>query len=151
MDDLGLVKSVDCFSECVVVAVANAADRRLDPGFSQTLAVIDRDVLASTIAVVDQAAAINRLALVQSLLDRVKQEARMRRSRDVPANYPSGIGIDDEGQIDETIPGANLIEVGDPEPVWCRRMELAVHIIQRARSGLVWRCGFDRLPADNPV
>jgi hypothetical protein len=30
MDDLGLVETVDRFGECVVVAVSNAANRRLD-------------------------------------------------------------------------------------------------------------------------
>ena len=46
MDDLGLVEAVDGFGERIVVAVADAADGRLDPRFGQALGVFDRDVLA---------------------------------------------------------------------------------------------------------
>lgn len=51
MDDLGLVKPVDGLGEGVVIAVANAADRGFDSGFSQALRIFDRDVLAAAIAV----------------------------------------------------------------------------------------------------
>ena len=45
MDDLGLVETVDGFGENIVVAVADAAYRRLDTRFRQALGVFDRDVL----------------------------------------------------------------------------------------------------------
>ena len=41
MDDLNLVEAVDRFGEGIVVRVADAADRRLDPGFGETLGVLD--------------------------------------------------------------------------------------------------------------
>ena len=44
MDDLSLVEAVDRFGEGVVVRVADAADGRLDPGFGETLGVLDRDI-----------------------------------------------------------------------------------------------------------
>ena len=45
MNDLGLVEPVDRLGERVVVAVADAADRRFDAGLGQALGVLDRDVL----------------------------------------------------------------------------------------------------------
>ncbi len=48
---------IDGFGACVVIAVADAADRRLDAGFCQALSVFDRDVLAAAVAVMDERAA----------------------------------------------------------------------------------------------
>ena len=51
MDHLGLEQAVDGLGECVVVAVADAADGGLDPGFSQPLGLehfpiqLDREVV----------------------------------------------------------------------------------------------------------
>ena len=47
MDDLGLVETVNRFGESIVITVADAADRRLDPGRGQAFGVLDRDVLAA--------------------------------------------------------------------------------------------------------
>src|SRR5271154_154214 len=45
MDDLGFVETVYGFGESIVVAVADAAYRRLDPGFGEALGVLDRNIL----------------------------------------------------------------------------------------------------------
>jgi hypothetical protein len=47
MDDLCLVEAVDRLGQRVVVGVADGADRRLDPGFGETLGVLDRNILGS--------------------------------------------------------------------------------------------------------
>ena len=49
VDDFGLLEPVDCLGQRVVVAVALAADRGLDAGLGQPLALADRDVLRTTI------------------------------------------------------------------------------------------------------
>lgn len=54
VNQLGLVQPVDGFGQGVVVAIALATNRGLDAGLGQSLGVADRDVLAATIAVVDQ-------------------------------------------------------------------------------------------------
>lgn len=41
VNDLGFVEAVDRFGESIVVGVANAADRRLDPRFAQTFRIPD--------------------------------------------------------------------------------------------------------------
>src|SRR5690606_25044122 len=53
-DQLGLVEADNCLRECVVVGVANAADRRLYARFGESLGVTNRDVLHAAIAVVNQ-------------------------------------------------------------------------------------------------
>ena len=78
MDDLGLVEAVDRLGESVVVGVADAADRRLDAGLSQALGVLDRDVLAAPVAVMDEAAAMDRPPVMERLLQGIQHEAGMR-------------------------------------------------------------------------
>ena len=45
VDHLGLEQAVDRLGQGVVIAVADAADRGLDPRFGEALSVADRDVL----------------------------------------------------------------------------------------------------------
>src|SRR6478609_7738501 len=56
MDDLGLVEAIDRFREGIVVAIADAADRRLDACFREALGILDRDVLAASVAVMHEPA-----------------------------------------------------------------------------------------------
>ncbi len=44
-NDLGFIEPVDRLGERIVVAVADAADGRLDAGVLQALRVFDRDIL----------------------------------------------------------------------------------------------------------
>ena len=43
-----------------------------------------------------------------------------------PAEDPPGVGVDDERDVDHPRPGRHVGEVGDPEPVRRRRVELAL-------------------------
>ena len=45
MDHLGFVEAVDGFGEGIIVAVTDAADRRLDACRGKPLGILDRDVL----------------------------------------------------------------------------------------------------------
>jgi hypothetical protein len=73
MDHLGLVKAIDRLSQSIVIAVAHAANRRLDPGSGKALGVSDRYILAAAVAVRDQAAPMNRAPLVDSLLQCIQR------------------------------------------------------------------------------
>ena len=55
MNQLSFVQPVNRFRQRVVVAVAPAAYRRLDPRFAQSLAVPDGHVLRTPIAVMNKA------------------------------------------------------------------------------------------------
>jgi hypothetical protein len=54
VDDLGLEEAVDRLGQRIVVAVTDAAHRRLDARFGQALGVFDRQILAAAVAVVNQ-------------------------------------------------------------------------------------------------
>ena len=137
MDDLGLVEAVDRLGERVVVGIADAADRGHEAGLRQPLSVFDRHVLHAPIAVMNQTAASNRSTIVQRLLQRVEDEAGMGRARRSPADDPPREGVDDKGDIDEALPGRDVGEVGNPQRVRPRRLELAVDLVERTRGRAV--------------
>jgi hypothetical protein len=76
-DDLGLVEAVDRLREGVAVAVADAADRGFDAHLGEALGVLDREVLYAAVAVMDQPAALGGPAVMERLLQRVEDEARL--------------------------------------------------------------------------
>jgi hypothetical protein len=79
MDELRLVKAVDGLGQRIVVAVADAADGWLYPGFCQAFSVFYGNVLASSAAVVHQSGAMDRPTFMQSLIESIEHEARVRR------------------------------------------------------------------------
>lgn len=68
VDRLGLVETVERLGQSVVIAVANTSDRRLHSGFGKALGILDRDILAATVAMVDQAATMNWSLIMDRLL-----------------------------------------------------------------------------------
>src|SRR3954470_7043978 len=99
MDHLGFVEAVDGFGEGIVVAVTDAADRRLAPCLGKPLGILDRDVLHTAITVVDEAAAPDGPGLLQGLPQRVQHEAGMSGAGDTPADNTPRKNVDDEGDI----------------------------------------------------
>lgn len=67
VNDFSLVKAVDGFCQSVVLAVADASNRRLNPDLCQPLGVFDRDVLDAAVRVVDKSATLNGLAIMEGL------------------------------------------------------------------------------------
>jgi len=63
-----LVEAVDRLRQSIVIAVADAADRRFDACLSEVLRISDGDILAAAVAVVDEAATVDRASLMDSLL-----------------------------------------------------------------------------------
>ena len=137
MDHLRLVEAVDRFGQSVVVAIADAANRRLDPSFCKALSVFDGHVLRPTVAVMNEAAPMGRPSIVKRLFQGIKDEACMGRPAGPPAYYPPSIGIDDEGDIDEPRLDRDVGEVRHPQHVRRWREKLAVDVIKRARRRLV--------------
>ena len=115
MDHLGLVKAIDRLRQGVVITVANTPDRRLDPGLGEALGIFDRHILATAIAVVDQPATVGRTTIMDGLLERIQDEARMRRPADPPTHDIAGINVDDEGHINEACPCRDIGKVRHPE------------------------------------
>ena len=80
VDRLGLVKAVDRFGQRVVVAVADAAYRRIHPGFGRALGIFDRQVLDAAVAVTHETRSPGGLAGVYRLLQGIQNEAGMGRA-----------------------------------------------------------------------
>ena len=151
MDDLGLVKTVDRFGQGVVIAVANTADRRLDTRLGEAFGILNRDVLAAAVAVVDQSAAMDWPPIVDRLLEGVEHKAGMCRPAHPPAHDIAGVDVDHEGHLDKPGPRRDVGEVRNPQHVRRRCMELAVDLVERARRGLVAYRRLDRLAADHTL
>src|SRR5262249_40444531 len=111
----------------------------------------DGHILAAAVAVVDEAATMDRASLVDSLLQRVQYEAGMRSPADAPAYDVAGVDVDHEGDIDEARPRRDIGEVRYPEHVPRRRMELPIDVIERARCSLVADRGSHRLTPDHSL
>ncbi len=111
MDHLRFVEAVDRLGQSVVVAVSNAANRWLYPGFGEALGVLDRHVLRSAVAMMDEAAPMGRPVGMESLLQGIEDEAGMRRSTRPPPHDPPGVGVYDEGDVDEARPGRDVGEI----------------------------------------
>ena len=108
MDHLGFVEAVDGFGEGIVIAVPDAANRRLDARRGKPLGIFDRKILHPAITVMDEAAAPDGPALVQSLLQRVQHKAGVSRAGDTPADDTPRKDVDDKGDIDETGPRRDI-------------------------------------------
>src|SRR5262245_15605580 len=72
VDDFGLVEAVDRLGQRVVVAIADAANRGLDARLGQAFGVLDRDVLAASVAVMNEASARHGPAVMKGLFQRVE-------------------------------------------------------------------------------
>ena len=62
-------------SERIAIAVADAADRRLDAGIRKPFGIADRDILHAAIAVVDETAFVHGTPVVKRLLERICLDA----------------------------------------------------------------------------
>ncbi|EIZ78301.1 hypothetical protein WSK_3046 [Novosphingobium sp. Rr 2-17] len=94
MDHLGFVEAVDRLCQSVVIAVTDAADGRLDARFSEALGVLDRYVLRSKVAMVNEPAWVNGATLMASLLQGIQNEVGVCGPADPPVHDIAGVGID---------------------------------------------------------
>lgn len=104
MDDLGLVKTVDCFCEGVVVRVTHTPDGRLDACLCQSLGIANGHVLNTPVRVMHKAAAMNGTPIMKRLFKSIENESCMCRPTDPPANDTPGECINDESDVDEALP-----------------------------------------------
>src|SRR5215470_9722240 len=124
VNDLRLEQSDDRLREGVVVGIADAADRRLDPGFLQALCVTNREILAAPVAMMNHA--LDLRTSPQRLLKRIQDQVRMHRAGDTPADDAARKHIDDESHVDEPRPCRDVCEIGEPELIRPNGGELAL-------------------------
>src|SRR6202011_4749152 len=72
------------------------------------------------------------LAGPDGLLDGVEHHRGSHRGCHPPAQDSSRVSVDDEGNVGDPRPRRYIGQVGDPQPIRCRRTELALHQIRRA-------------------
>ena len=80
---------------------------------------------------------MSRPPVMDGLFKGIQNETGMGRPADAPPDDPTGIDVDNEGHIHKSCPGRDIGEVRNPQPVRSGRMELPVHLVERARRGLV--------------
>ena len=117
VDYLGLIESVDRFGERIVIAVADTADGGHEPGLGEPFGIFDRDILHAAIGVMDEAAAGDGFAIMNSLFQSIQNETGMRCPAHPPTDDFTGVSIDDEGDIDEVLPGCHKCKIGDPQHI----------------------------------
>src|SRR6266511_5595199 len=88
-------------------------------------------------------------------LERVEDELGPHVRRELPADDHAAVAVEDEGQVDEAVPGADVGQVGDPLLVRAGRREVALQQVAGAFGCSLVR---DRRPllraaqlADEPV
>ena len=80
---------------------------------------------------------VRRSAIVESLLECIEDEAGMGGAARPPTDDPPCERVDHERDVDEARPSRDIGEVRHPEHVRCRRAELTVDVITRARRRAV--------------
>ena len=113
VDHLCLVEAVDRLGQSIVVAVVDAANRRLDSSLREAFGVLDRHVLRAAVAMMDEAASMGRPSIVKGLFQSIEDETGMSRPAG-PQPTISSVSIDDEGGIDEPRPDRDVSEIRHP-------------------------------------
>jgi len=96
----------------------------------------------------DEATTMDRPPIMDRLFQGIQNEVGIRCPAYPPAHDIAGVNIDHEGDVDEPRPGRDVGKVRDPQHVRCRRMELSVDLVERARRRLVADGRSHRLAAD---
>ena len=105
MDHLGLVEAIDRFGEGVIVSSPTLpTEGSIPASASRSVYLIENPSLGAAIAVMNEAAAAGRPSVMERLLQGVEAEFGVRRPAGSPADDPSSVGVDDEGDIDEAGP-----------------------------------------------
>ena len=86
LDDLGLEQADDAFGESIVIEITDAADRGVDARPGQPFGVSNRQVLATSVAVMDQLVSLGWCPLADGLIQGIQHESGGHRSRDAPAD-----------------------------------------------------------------
>lgn len=150
MNQFRLVKTVDRFSQRVIVAVTTAVDGRLDTRLGQTFAVPNADVLGSPyrsgVSKSYRRPVGARTAPVQAHPERSPCSSRT----DAPTDDATGKHVDHERHVQPTLPRRDIGEVGPPKLIRPLSLELPIDPVHRRGalvSGFVVRT---RLPRTAP-
>src|SRR4051795_2882516 len=129
--------------------------KRLTSCFNQTTKTVLRrpleSALAAAVAMVHQSRPLKRTPVIECLFESIENEAGFGRSRRPPADDPPGKDVDDEGDVDEALPGRDIGEIRQPQRIRPRRLELPVYLVTRTGRRFVADRRLHRLAADRAV
>lgn len=108
MDDFSFLEAVDYFSQSIVIAVANAADRGLNPCSCHSFTLANGQMLRSPVAVMNQSHPFRRPLVMNRLLQGIKNKPGMGRGADPPADDLAGVGVNDESDVSEAPPSRDI-------------------------------------------
>jgi len=146
-DQLGLEGVDEALGHCVVVGVADAADRGEHAVVVQFLGVVGGGVLGAAIGVGDQLEVGAGPTLAERHPQRIEDEVGAHVGCQLPADDSAAEGVDHEGKERSALPGAQLGEVPDPEPVGRRSAEVALDEVGATVSERIGGCGAPGLAA----
>src|SRR5438270_4691304 len=105
----------EALGQGVVETVAGATHGAADAMAIQELLVVGAAVLRSAIAVVDEP--WRRATLREGDAQRLESEGVVGAVRGRPGNHPTREDVDDRREKEPALAGADLRDVGDPEPI----------------------------------
>src|SRR4051812_8484511 len=132
MDELSFERVEEAFHRGIVVAIGFAAHRGPEARGLQGLSVIHSRVLNAAVGMMDQVSA--------GPLCRDGHAQRRQREFDAhvglhrPADDPAAIQVHDGGQIEPSLIGLDVGDVGEPDPVWRSGAKAALEQIWRDRQ-----------------
>src|SRR3990170_1656691 len=128
VEQLALERREEALAERVVVGVAHTPHGRPDAGLATPAPEGERGVLAALVLVMNY---IGRPALRHGHVQRRQDELGAERGVHRPANDTPTPRIEDDGEREEAGPGRHVGDVRHPQPVWARRLEVAINEIRR--------------------
>jgi len=124
VDELDLESRPEALRAGVVMAVAAPAHADGDAGLAEFLPVIAAGILAAPIAVMDQA--LGRPAIGQRHVERSDDQGGLHGRIHGPADDLARVQIEDGGEVEPALVGADVGDVGHPLLVRRGRGEIAV-------------------------
>jgi hypothetical protein len=106
----------------------------------ERLRVVDAGVLTASVAVVDQLDVCARTAAMKGHSQGVEDEVGAHVRGELPADDRSAVGVEHEGEEDESVPAAQVGDVRDPS-----RFGLVALKSRWTRSGRLPACGSGRV------
>lgn len=128
-DQLGLDRLEEGLDGSVIVAIALAAHRHLEPMLAQDLLIVVRTVLAAAIAVEDRAS--GRRPEGDRHLQRPDRQIAFHAVADSPADHAAGMQVEDHSQIQPALAGPDIADVARPFPIGSICREVTVQQVRR--------------------
>ncbi len=132
-EELFLEAGEERLGERVVPGVADRAHREVDPGLLGVGAVAEARVLRAVIGVGDQPPS-RRAARGDGHAERVEHELGLQVVAHRPADDAAAEDVLDGGEEQEALPGLDVLEVADPQPVGLAPGEAPVDEVRRRRA-----------------